>query len=65
MQIKNWPNLIKNPTKSLPEKYPNTEFFSGPYFLVFGLNTAKYRPEETPYLNAFHVVNVVIVFVTI
>ena len=25
--------------------------FSGPYFPVFGLNTGKYGPEETPYLN--------------
>ena len=22
---------------------------SGPYFLVFGLNTRKYRPEKTQY----------------
>ena len=27
--------------------------FSGPYFPVFGLNTGKYRPEKTPYLNTF------------
>ena len=26
-------------TYSLREKCPNTEFFSGPYFPVFGLNT--------------------------
>ena len=25
--------------------------FSGPYFPVFGLNTGKYGPEETPYLD--------------
>ena len=35
--------------------------FSGPYFLVFGLNTerkspGKYRPEKTPYLDTFHTV---------
>ena len=30
--------------------------FSGPYFPVFGLNTDKYRPEKTPYLDSFHVV---------
>ena len=29
---------------------------SGPYFPVFGLNTEKYRPEITPYLDTFHVV---------
>ena len=28
--------------------------FSGPYFLVFGLNTGKYGPETTPYLDTFH-----------
>ena len=43
--------------------------FSGPYFLVFGLNTeiysiisifspntGKYGPEKTPYLDTFHAV---------
>ena len=30
--------------------------FSGPYFSVFGLNTGKYGPEKTPYLNTFHAV---------
>ena len=30
--------------------------FSGPYFLVFGLNTGKYGPEKTIYLEGFHVV---------
>ena len=29
---------------------------SGPYFPVFGLNTGKYGPEITPYLDTFHVV---------
>ena len=28
----------------------------GPYFPVFGLNTEKYRPEITPYLDTFHAV---------
>ena len=28
--------------------------FSGPYFPVFVLNTGKYRPEKTPYLDAFY-----------
>ena len=28
--------------------------FSGPYFPVFGLNTGKYGPEKTPYLDTFH-----------
>ena len=29
---------------------------SGPYFPVFRLNTAKYGPEMTPYLDTFHAV---------
>ena len=48
---------------------PNKEFFSGPYFPAFGLNTrdtkylsvlspnaGKYGPEKTTYLDTFHVV---------
>ena len=31
--------------------------FSGPFFLVFGLNTGKYGPEKTPYLDTFHAVD--------
>ena len=27
---------------------------SGPYFRVFNLNTEKYGPEITPYLDTFH-----------
>ena len=30
--------------------------FSGPYFLVFVLNTGKYGPEKTPYLDTFYAV---------
>ena len=30
--------------------------FSGPCFLVFGLNTGKYGPEKTPYIDTFHTV---------
>ena len=29
---------------------------SDPYFPVFGLNTGKYEPEITPYLDTFHTV---------
>ena len=29
---------------------------SGPYFSAFGLNTGKYGPEITPYLDTFHAV---------
>ena len=30
--------------------------FSGPYFPVFSLNTGKYGPEKTPYLDTLHAV---------
>ena len=30
--------------------------FSCPYFPVFGLNTGKCGPEQTPHLDTFHVV---------
>ena len=30
--------------------------FSGRYFAVFRLNTGKYEPKKTPYLDTFHVV---------
>ena len=33
---------------------------SGPYFPVFGLNTGKYGPEITPYLDTFHAVGRVV-----
>ena len=29
---------------------------SGPWFPAFALNTGKYRPETTPYLDTFHAV---------
>ena len=43
-------------SKKLREKCPNTEFFSSPYFPVFRLNTGKYEPENTSYLDNFHTV---------
>ena len=30
--------------------------FSSPYFPVFGMNTGKYGPDKTPYLDNFHAV---------
>ena len=39
-------------------KSPNTEFFIVSYFPAFGLNTGKYRPENTPYLEAFQAVTI-------
>ena len=37
-------------------KVSKYEFVFGPCFLVFGLNTRKYGPEKTPYLDTFHAV---------
>ena len=39
---------------TLREKCSNTEFFSGPYFPVLGVNTGKYGPEKTLYFDIFH-----------
>ena len=36
---------------------------SGPYFPVFGLNTAKYGPERTPYLNTFYAVKQIVGYI--
>ena len=33
--------------------------FFGPYFSVFGLNTRKYEPEKSPYLDTFHAVSAI------
>ena len=35
---------------------PKYGIISDLYFPVFGLNTGKYGPEETPYLDTFHAV---------
>ena len=56
-----------NAIDSLREKFPDTEFFFGPYFPVFGLNTeicsiisvfsantGKYELEKTSYLDTFY-----------
>ena len=51
--------LIQCFTETLREKDPSTEFFSGPYFAVSGMNTRKYRPEKTPYLDSFHALKVI------
>ena len=40
-------------------KVPKYGVFSGPYFPVFGLNTGKYGPEKTPYLDTFHALCIV------
>ena len=52
--MSNIENLFKKITAWKLSKY---EVISGPYFPVFGLNTGKYRPETTPYLDTFHAVD--------
>ena len=59
IQVRTRKTMIK---ETLREKCPNTEFFSGPYFPAFGLNTErysvfspsawKYGPEKTLYLGS-------------
>ena len=39
------------------------EDFSDPQFPVLGLNSAKYRPEKTPYLDTFCAVRIVTIIV--
>ena len=50
-----WVVFEKNATAWKVSKY---WVFSDLYFLVFGLNTEKYGPENTPYLDTFHAVRV-------
>ena len=38
-------------------KVPKYGVFSGPYSPVFVLNTGKYGPEKTPYLDIFQAVD--------
>ena len=40
----------------LRKKCPETDFFSGLCFLLFVLNTGKYGPEKTLYLDTFYTV---------
>ena len=35
-------------------KVSKYEVFSSPYFPIFRINTGKYGPEKTPYLDTFH-----------
>ena len=44
-------------TKSYCVKTAQIQSFPGPYFPAFGLNTGKYEPEKTPYLDIFHAVS--------
>ena len=38
---------------------------SGPYFPVFGLNTGKYGPEITPYLDTFQAVQLKLYLISV
>ena len=52
----------KKVVEALSRKCPNTEFFLGLYFPVFGPvfspNTEKHGPEKSPYLDSFHAVKI-------
>ena len=48
--------LLSISHNSTARKVPKYRAFSGPYFSVFGLNTGKYGPEKTPYLDTLHAV---------
>ena len=64
--FKNFKDSLKNDPfdKSSTSEYLNTTVwnvskyvvFSCPYFPTFGLNTGKYGPEKTPFLDTFHAV---------
>ena len=41
---------------SMRETFSKYGVISGPGFPVFGLNTGKYEPEISPYLDTFHAV---------
>ena len=45
---------------TLREKSPNMEFFSSPYFPLFG---RKYKPEKTRYLDSFYAVSGVAIII--
>ena len=47
--------MIKKARPYTARKVSKYGVFSGPYFPVFGLNTGKYGPENTPYLDTLHV----------
>ena len=64
-----WHKVTFSVKVTLREKGPNMEFFSGPYFSVFGLNRERYfvclhiqsecgkiQTNKTPYWDTFHTV---------
>ena len=65
LQNKNQPSL-KLSTGDLKLHYVKVSkygVFSGPYFNVFGMNTGKYGPEKSPYLDTFHAVLIKFIYV--
>ena len=50
-------DLVEASHGSTAWKVSKNGVISGPYFSVFGLNTGKYGPEITPYLDTFHAVS--------
>ena len=49
-------SVINAYTKITAWKVSKYRIFSGLYFPVLRLDTGKYRPEKTPYLNTFYAV---------
>ena len=63
MSLKLWSSIFcsntwtsYNEIKGAVWKVSKYGVFSGLYFPVFGLNTGKYGPGKTPYLDTFHAV---------
>ena len=48
-------NINNKDTDTLGEKCPNTEFFLSVFFRI-RVNTGKYGPEKTRYLDTFYAV---------
>ena len=46
--------LFSNAGSSTVWEVSKCGVISGPYFPLLGLNTGKYRPEMTPYMDTFH-----------
>ena len=49
--------MVRNTVSPTVWKMFKYGFFSGPYFPLFGVNTRKYGPEKTPYMDSFHAVS--------
>ena len=58
VQKQTWKKTKQKKNKQLDTAWKLSKYgvFSGPHFPVLGLNTGKYGPEKTPYLENFHAV---------